>query len=162
MSTTAIAEFELSVPGNFVALFRASLIDEVDNDANWIKQNTAEVSEFYATADDIEDVDELAKMRELRLADLSSPVRCLADDYGLLERIARHTPGPGRDLTIHGSYETLHGALQATIRRAAKELVDECEYAPIDGGRVVHRSQAAIWAAEEIERLDTEYTGGDA
>jgi hypothetical protein len=147
MSTT-VTDYELSVPGKFVALFRES-------DADWIKQQTAPVSEFYA-ADDPGDLEDVAMTLEARLADLSGPARSLDDDYALFERIARHADGPGRDLTIQGSYETLHGALEATIRRAAKDLVNEGEYAPIDGSIVVHRSQAAIWAAEETERLDTE------
>jgi hypothetical protein len=79
----------------------------------------------------------------------------------VFEQIARHEPL--RDLAIRRSHETLHGALEATIRRVARELVAECDYVPIDGGEIVHRSSAAIWA--QIERLNTRHTGmtgGDA
>jgi hypothetical protein len=159
MSTT-LTEHELSVPGRFVALFRLALIDEVKFDAKWIKEQSAEVSEFYEAADPPDPYNAVEgdpKTLEVRLADLRGPIRALADDYNMFERIARHTPwpGPAQDLTIQGSHATLHGALEATIRRAAKDLVCQGTYSPIDGGRIVNCSSAAIWAAEELEHLNT-------
>jgi hypothetical protein len=156
MSTT-IADQELQVPARFVALFRLSLIDEVQSDAAAVKENSAHLTEFYATAADAHDadVDDERAALEIHLADLSSVSRWLSDDHGLLERISRHA-SPRQDLTVRAPFETLHGALQATIRRAAQDMVDAGEYAPIDGGRILHRAAAATWAAEESERLNTE------
>jgi hypothetical protein len=169
MSTT-ITEYELQIPGRFVALFRLSLIDEVKADTDYVKANSAALEEFYVAPDDYDaDVDDLRATLENRLADLSSMSRFLSDDHSLLERIARHEPSPGHDLTVRGPFETLHGALQATIRRAAKDLVEAASYAPIEGARILHRAAAATWAAEQSDRLSSETAtdpddehGGDA
>jgi hypothetical protein len=164
MSTT-IADLELEVPGRFVALFRLSLIDEVEQDASWVKTNSAHLAEFYDADEHDADEDDLKAALESRLADLSFASRSLSDDHDMLERISRHS-SPREDLTVRGPFETLHGALQATIRRAAKDMVDAGKYAPIGGGRILHRAAAATWAAEESERLNTEAgltsMGGDA
>ena len=151
--STAIADLELQVPGRFVALFRLSLIDEIQFDTGWVKMNSTALAEFYDADDPDADIDDLKAALENRLADLNLASSSLSDDHNLLERISRHDRG---DLTIRGPFDTLHGALQATIQRAAKNMVDACEYAPIDGGRILHRAAAATWAAEECERLNTE------
>ena len=153
MSTT-ITDHELEIPARFVALFRLSLIDEVEFDTDWVKTNSAVLAEFYDADDPDADVDDLKATLENRLADLSNASRVLFDDHNMLERISRHDSP--QDLTVRGSFETLHGALQATIRRAAKDMVEVGEYAPIDGGRILHRAAAATWAAVETERLGTE------
>jgi hypothetical protein len=158
MSSTTIADLELQVPGRFVALFRLSLIDEIREDASRVETGSSHLAEFYVDIVDADDPngdedDEMAKL-EIHLADLDSAGRFLSDDHSLLGRVSRHTSL--QDLTIRAPFETLHGVLQAMICRAAKDLVEAGEYAPIDGGRVVHRSSAAIWAAGECERLSTE------
>jgi hypothetical protein len=91
------------------------------------------------------------------LENLNTACCWLSDDHSLLERISRHQPSPGQDLTIRGPFETLHGALQATIRRAAQDRVDAGVYSPIEGARVLHRAAAATWAAEECSRLNEEH-----
>jgi hypothetical protein len=158
--STAISDLELQIPGRFVALFRLSLIDEVQQDASWVKTNSAHLAEFYDADDPDADTDEgdLEKALEARLADLSFATRSLSDDHNMLERISRHNSrynSPRQDLTVRGPFETLHGALQATIRRAARDMVAAGEYAPIDSARILHRAAAATWAAEESERLST-------
>jgi hypothetical protein len=169
MSTT-ISDYELQVPARFVALFRRSLIDEVEFDASWVKDEGADLAKFYDEVDDSDkpderDSDTLEALLEGRLEDLSGASRHLSEDYNLLERISRHI-SPRQDVTIRESYATLHVALEATICRAVKDMVDATDVAPVRGGRVVHRSSAAIWAVEEIERLsteaDAEANGGDA
>ncbi len=99
--------------------------------------------------------DHAAEVLENRLTDLSVGSRSLADDHAMLERISRHN-SPRQGLTVQGPCKSLHGALQATIRHAAKGLVDACEYSPIDVGPILHRAAAATWAAEARERLSTE------
>lgn len=153
--STAIADLELQVPARFVALFRLSLIDEVQSASDWVKMDSAALAEFYEADEDDTDEDALKGKLENRLADLNFASGSLSDDHDMLERISRHS-SPREDLAVRGSFESLHAALQATIRRAAKDLVEAAEYAPIDGGDVVHHSSAAIWAAEECERLSTE------
>jgi len=155
--STAIADLELQVPGRFVELFRLSLIDEVQSDADQVKMNSASLAKFYNAVHDADaDVDDLEAALERELVDLSSASRFLSDDHSLLDRISRHHALPGQDLTVRGPFETLLGTLQATIRRAAQDMVDAGEYAPIDGARILHRAAAATWAAEESDRLNPE------
>ena len=153
MSTTT-SDLELLVPGRFVELFRLSLIDEVEQDTEWVKTQNAALAEFYDADDPDADTDDLKAVLEARLADLGSAACSLSDDHNMLERISRHNAW--EDLTVRGPLETLLGTLQATIRRAAKDMVDAGEYAPIDGARILHRAAAATWAAEESDRLGPE------
>lgn len=118
MSTT-ISDYELQVPARFVALLRLFLVDEVEFDASWVKDQGADLAKFYAEVDDPDKPDErnsdtLEALLEGRLADLSGASRHLSEDYNLLERISRHS-SPRQDVTIRESYETLRGALEATI-----------------------------------------------
>ena len=163
--STAITDLELQVPDRFVALFRLSLIDEVRYGADWVKDQGTELAKFYEAEDPIDHHDKPVELDpetlEARLADLSAASRSLSDDHNLLERISRHN-SPQQDLTVRGSFETLHGALQATVRRAAKDMVNEGEYSPIDGARLVHRAAAATWAAEQSARLTDAVLAADA
>jgi hypothetical protein len=159
MGTTTVADYELSVPARFVALFRLSLVDEVRFDADWVKDQLKPLRKFYEAEDpsdpDVEvAVEHPAFTLDARLADLDSPIRSLSDDYAMLEGVLRHSAQ--EDLTTRGPFGVLHGALEAMVRRVAKDMVHEAGYSPIDGARIVHRASAAVWAAAEIERLNTE------
>jgi hypothetical protein len=122
MDTTTVADYELSVPARFVALFRLSLVDEVRFDAGWVKDQLKPVRKFYE-ADDPSDPDDPTVVEgnpqtlENHLVDLDSPVRSLSDDYAMLERVSRHSSE--EDLTVRGSFETLHGGVTTNVEVAA-------------------------------------------
>lgn len=148
MSTT-VTDLELTIPAKFVPLFRIALVDEIERDADWVKDQNAALAEFYAPDDEGAFRSTSGESHHM---DLGTPVRSLAADYALLEHVSGSAD---RDLTVHASRETLCGALEATIRRAAEDMAAECEiHTPIDGGRIMHRSWAASWAVEQRDRLD--------
>ena len=144
MSTTTVAEHELTIPARFVALVRLAVIDLVSNDADWVKDQTAELAKVY------QDEDQGPAAVDGRLADLDGAKRSLSEAYQLLERFGARRPARGRD--DPGTFEGLHGALEQVIGVAAKDMVDAGAYSPIDGAEIMHRSAAAIWAVENSNR----------
>jgi len=148
MSTTVANDHELEVPGRFVPLFRLAVIDELASDTTHVKAQSDDVAKSY-------EGDERPELLGIRLDDLSNAERSLSESHRLLEQICVPSD-PRRDAAIRGTYEALRGALEETMRRATKEMADAAQYSPIDGGLVVHAASAAIWAAEQTERLDAQ------